>query len=234
MSDGFRGAAAIVGIGLTEFGDLPGRSKFEIMGQAVHRALNDAGIAKDQVDAVFAADFNEAMMGLTMAEYLGVNPKYIDSTNVGGSSYVNFLQSASMAIQAGLCEVALIAYGSNARSAGRAGKGPGPVAYESVYKPRPPINSYALAASRHMYEYGTTREQLAEVAVAARGWAQKNPAAFMRGPLTIDDVLTLHRILRRMVTTHGVHGDDYGTVVRRPARLVMIRHRRRDRKEISL
>lgn len=189
MSDSLRGQTAIVGIGLTEFGDLPGRTQTENMAEAVHFALADAGIAKDQVDGVFGADFSDAMIGLSMTEYLGLNPKVIDSTNIGGSSYVNFLQSAALALQAGLCEVALIAYGSNARSGGRAGRGPGPVPHETVYKPRQPINAYALAASRHMHEFGTTREQLAEVAVAARGWAQLNPAAFMREPLTVDDVL---------------------------------------------
>ncbi|MDE0335189.1 MAG: thiolase, partial [Defluviicoccus sp.] len=171
MSGGLRGAAAIVGIGLTEFGELPGRSRMEIMAEAVDNALADAGIGKERVDGVFGADFTDSMIGLTMAEYLGLNPTVIDGTNIGGSSYVNFLQSAALALDAGLCEVALIAYGSNARSAGRAGRGPGPVPYETVYRPRQPINAYALAASRHMHEYGTTREQLAEVAVAARRWA---------------------------------------------------------------
>ena len=195
MSGTLRGAAAIVGIGLTEFGELPGRSRMEIMAEAVHRALAEAGIAKDRVDGVFGADFTDSLIGLSMAEYLGLNPAVIDGTNIGGSSYVNFLQSAALALQAGLCEVALIAYGSNARSAGRAGQGPGPVPYETVYRPRQPIAAYALAASRHMHEYGTTREQLAEVAVAARGWAALNPAAFMREPLSVDDVLASRMVV---------------------------------------
>lgn len=189
MTGGLRGAAAIVGIGLTEFGELPGRSRMEIMAEAVRCALDDAGIGKERIDGVFGADFTDSLIGLTMAEYLGLNPTVIDGTNIGGSSYVNFMQSAALALHAGLCEVALIAYGSDARSAGRAGRGPGPVPYETVYRPRQPIAAYALAASRHMHEYGTTREQLAEVAVAARRWAALNPAAFMRGPLTVDEVL---------------------------------------------
>ncbi len=189
MTGGLRGAAAIVGIGLTEFGALPGRSRMEIMAEAVRCALDDAGIGKERIDGVFGADFTDSLIGLTMAEYLGLNPTVIDGTNIGGSSYVNFMQSAALALHAGLCEVALIAYGSDARSAGRAGRGPGPVPYETVYRPRQPIAAYALAASRHMHEYGTTREQLAEVAVAARRWAALNPAAFMRGPLTVDEVL---------------------------------------------
>ncbi len=195
MSGSLRGAASIVGIGLTDFGELPGRSKMEIMAEAVDLALKDAGLTLDQVDGVFGADFAEAMQGLYMAEYLGLHPKYIDGTNIGGSAFVNFLQSAVSALQAGLCEVALIAYGSNARSAGRGGRGPGPVMYETVYKPRQPINSYALAASRHMYEFGTTREQLAEVAVAARKWAQLNPKAVERDDLTVDDVLNARPVV---------------------------------------
>jgi len=195
MSHDLRGAAAIVGIGATEFGELPGRTQTENMAEAVHLALADSGITKDQVDGVFGADFSDAMIGLSMTEYLGLNPKFVDSTNIGGSSYVNFMQSAAMALHTGLCDVALIAYGSNARTGGRAGRGPGPVPYETVYKPRQPINAYALAASRHMHEYGTTREQLAEVAVAARGWAGLNPAAFMRDPLTIDDVLNARPVV---------------------------------------
>ena len=195
MSHDLRGAAAIVGIGATEFGELPGRTQTENMAEAVHLALADSGITKDQVDGVFGADFSDAMIGLSMTEYLGLNPKFVDSTNIGGSSYVNFMQSAAMALHTGLCDVALIAYGSNARTGGRAGRGPGPVPYETVYKPRQPINAYALAASRHMHEYGTTREQLAEVAVAARGWAGLNPAAFIRDPLTIDDVLNARPVV---------------------------------------
>ena len=195
MSHDLRGAAAIVGIGATEFGELPGRTQTENMAEAVHLALADSGITKDQVDGVFGADFSDAMIGLSMTEYLGLNPKFVDSTNIGGSSYVNFMQSAAMTLHTGLCDVALIAYGSNARTGGRAGRGPGPVPYETVYKPRQPINAYALAASRHMHEYGTTREQLAEVAVAARGWAGLNPAAFIRDPLTIDDVLNARPVV---------------------------------------
>ena len=123
MSGDLRGAAAIVGIGLTEFGELPGRSQMEIMAEAVDHALADAGIGKERIDGVFGADFTDSLIGLSMAEYLGLNPTVIDGTNIGGSSYVNFLQSAALALHAGLCEVALIAYGSNARSAGPRGEG---------------------------------------------------------------------------------------------------------------
>jgi acetyl-CoA acetyltransferase len=96
-----------------------------------------------------------------------------------------------MALRLGLCKVALICYGSNQRSA--AGRlvtlsQSDPPPYEAPYKPRYPIVAYALAASRHMYLYGTTPEQLAEVAVAARAWARLNPTAYMRTPLTVEEV----------------------------------------------
>lgn len=194
MAHELRGAAAVVGIGLTEFGEHPGRSQTEIMAEAVHYALADAGVTKDQVDGVFGSDFQNPLISLSMAEYLGISPKMLDGTNIGGSSFVNCIQSASMAIRTGVCEVALIAYGSNSRTGGRRGI-PGQVPYEHVYKLRNPINSYALAASRHMYQYGTTRAQLAAVAVSARAWAQKNPRAFMRDPLSVEDVLNSRKVV---------------------------------------
>src|SRR6266852_2151447 len=104
-----------------------------------------------------------------------------------GCTHLELLAEASrMALQAGLCTVALICYGSNQRSAsGRLTSMSDPPPYEVVYKPRMPVAAYALAAARHIHQYGTTVEQLAEVAVAARGWAALNPDAFMRAPLTI-------------------------------------------------
>jgi acetyl-CoA acetyltransferase len=109
---------------------------------------------------------------------------------MGGSSFVSHLFHAASAIDAGFCEVALIAYGSTQRSAsGRLVSGSEALPYEAPYKPRYPVSAYALAASRHMHEYGTTREQLAEVAVAAREWAKLNSKAFMRDDLSVEDVI---------------------------------------------
>ena len=120
----------------------------------------------------------------------GIRPRYSDATNMGGSSFVSHLFHAASAIDAGFCEVALIAYGSTQRSAsGRLVSGSEALPYEAPYKPRYPVSAYALAASRHMHEYGTTREQLAEVAVAAREWAKLNPKAFMRDDLSVEDVI---------------------------------------------
>jgi acetyl-CoA acetyltransferase len=103
---------------------------------------------------------------------------------------VAHLQHAQAAIAAGLCDVALIAYGSTQRLVGRAGASVQEIdPYERPYAPMLPVSAYALAASRHMHEFGTTREQLAEVAVAARAWAALNPKAFKRDPLSVADVL---------------------------------------------
>ena len=189
MTDAIRGKTAVVGVGLSAFGERTGRSHMEILAEAVHRALADAGLEKKAIDGVFGCNIPNLLPALTIAEYLGLQPKVMEGTNIGGSSFVAHLQMAALALEAGHCDVALIAYGSNARSGGGGSRLREPVPYETAYKPRNPIVSYALAAARHMHEYGTTREQLAEVAVAARGWAQMNPAAVMRDPLTIQEVL---------------------------------------------
>ncbi|MES2626084.1 MAG: acetyl-CoA acetyltransferase [Pseudomonadota bacterium] len=189
-----RGAAAIVGVGLSRFGDLKGRSHMEIMGEAVYHALADAGLTIKDVDGIFASNFVDQLTPLVVAEYFGIKPDFIDGSNVGGSAFVNALLSASLALKHGLCEVALVCYGSNNRSGGIVAPAHARTV-ESVYKPRYPVQAYALAAARHMYQYGTTQEQLAEVAVAARKWAQLNPAAEMRDPLSIADVLAARRIV---------------------------------------
>jgi acetyl-CoA acetyltransferase len=189
-----RGAAAIVGVGLSRFGDLRGRSHMEIMGEAVYHALADAGLNIKDVDGIFAANFVDQLTPLVVAEYFGIKPDFIDGSNVGGSAFVNALLSASLALKHGLCEVALVCYGSNNRSGGIIAPAHARTV-ETVYKPRYPIQAYALAAARHMYRYGTTQEQLAEVAVSARKWAQLNPAAEMRDPLTIADVLAARRVV---------------------------------------
>jgi len=189
-----RGETAVVGVGLTEFGGLPGHTHMEIMAKAIDRAITDAGIQKDEIDGIFSANFVEMLTPLTVAEYLGINPTYMDGTNTGGSVFVNSMQSAAAALTLGLCNVALICYGSNSAT-GPFTHPPAMHTVEDVYRPRNPITPYALAANRHMHEFGTTKEQLAEVAVSARAWAQLNPAATMRDPLTIADVVNARMIV---------------------------------------
>jgi acetyl-CoA acetyltransferase len=186
-----RGRAAIVGVAESNLGEVgPGFTPLDLIGQATSRALEDAGLEKQDVDGLFSASAYHHMPTLSVGEYLGIRPRYSDATSMGGSSFVSHLFHAAAAIDAGLCEVALIAYGSTQRSAGgRLVSGSETLPYEAPYRPRYPVSMYALAASRHMHEYGTTREQLAEVVVAAREWAKLNPRAFVRDDLSVEDVL---------------------------------------------
>jgi acetyl-CoA acetyltransferase len=185
-----RGRAAIVGIGQAGCGEAPGFTATELMAQAALNALADAGLAVGDVDGIFAATSTHGFPTLSVGEYLGIRPTFFDGTNVGGSSFEAHLVTAALALDAGLCSVALICYGSNQRTAGgRLVSMSEPQAHEVQYKPRNPVTAYALAASRHMHQFGTTRAQLAEVAVAARAWANLNPAAFVHGPLLVEDVL---------------------------------------------
>lgn len=186
-----RGRAAIVGVAESDLGEVgPGFTPLDLIGQATSRALEDAGLEKQDVDGLFSASAYHHMPTLSVGEYLGIRPRYSDATSMGGSSFVAHLFHAAAAIDAGLCEVALIAYGSTQRSAGgRLVSGSETLPYEAPYRPRYPVSMYALAASRHMHEYGTTREQLAEVAVAAREWAKLNSRAFVRDDLSVGDVL---------------------------------------------
>ena len=195
MDNQLRGKSAIVGFGLAGLGEAPGWTSWDIMARSALAACADAGVKLTDVDGLFCAMMEDSMPVLMAAEYLGIRPRYVDGTLTGGSSFVNYLASATAALDAGLCDVALVCYGSNQRTASgklvTASKLP---PYEAPYKPRYPIAGYAMAARRHMHEFGTTREQMADVAVAARGWAQKNPEAFMRDPLTREDVLSARMI----------------------------------------
>ncbi|MEQ8368432.1 MAG: acetyl-CoA acetyltransferase [Roseicyclus sp.] len=193
MSAGLkRGAAAIVGVAESDLGAVAeGMSIFDLMAQGVQRALDDAGLSLGQVDALFCAASQSRMSALHLAEYLGIDPAYSDSTFAGGASFEMHVAHAMAAIDAGLCRVAVIAYGSTQRTIGRktaSAREFNP--YESPFKPFLPASAYAMAAARHMHEFGTTRRQMAEVAVAARQWALMNPMAWEKTPLTIDDVLT--------------------------------------------
>ena len=190
-----RGKAAIVGIGSAGVGEAPGRNATELMAEAALSAIADAGLKLSDVDGILAATSTHAFPTLSVAEYLGIKPRFQDGTNIGGSSFEAHLLSAAMALDERQCDVALICYGSNQRTAGgRLVSMSEPQPHEAPYKPRHPITAYALAASRHMHEFGTTRRDLAEVAVAARAWANMNPAAFARGPLSIDDVLSARMV----------------------------------------
>ena len=190
MPHALGGRTAVVGIGTTGMGEAPGWSATELMAQAAGMAIADAGLTLRDIDGLFAATSTHAFPTLSVAEHLGLKPRFFDGTNVGGSSFEMHLLQAALALEAGLCDAALICYGSNQRTAGgRLVSMSEPVWHETPYRPRHPITAYALATARHMHQFGTPREMLADVAVAARGWANLNPAAFARGPLSRADVL---------------------------------------------
>lgn len=191
MTDAFpRGKTAIVGAATFGMGEAPGYTTFDLAAHASVRALAQAGLAPKEVDALFVVVPDDSLSGLSFSDYLGIHPRLVDNTNQGGSSFQTHALVAALALAAGQCDVALIAYASNQRStSGKLTRTSRTSPWEVPYRPMPPISSYALAAARHMHQYGTTKEQLGEVAVAARQWAQRNPDAFMREPLTMEDYL---------------------------------------------
>ena len=196
-----RGSAAIAGVGLFGNGESPGYTDMELLAIAAHRAVADAGLRMADIDGLCTASVLSTMWPMPVIEYLGINPTFIDGTMLGGSSFIAHLMPAMLALAAGQCDAVLVCYGSTQRSGSMnraavaaARRQMDPQAYEMPYEPMFPVAAYALAASRHMAQYGTTRRQLAAVAVAARDWARLNPDAFERGPLSIDDVLKARMI----------------------------------------
>ncbi|HBY45061.1 MAG TPA: thiolase, partial [Chloroflexi bacterium] len=182
---------AIVGVAESdELGRLPDKPAILLHAEAARNALADAGLTKDDVDGLFTAGISTLELG----EYLGIEPKVTDSTSVGGSSFVIHIAHAAAAIATGRCEVALVTHGESGRS--RVGQMPYPSSaqslrgqFEAPYGLPQPVGAYAMAATRHMHDYGTTHENLAEIAVATRKWAMMNPKAMMQDPITIQDVL---------------------------------------------
>ncbi|MCW2983908.1 MAG: thiolase [Conexibacter sp.] len=187
---------AIAGAAEAQMGQaLPGLSAADVMAEAALAALADAGLTAADVDGVFASATQLPWAATTLAEDLGLQPRWTDSTMIGGASPMAHVNHARAAIAAGQCEVALIAYGSTQRSVGRVNasvqeQDP----WEAPYAPPLPVAAYALAASRHMHEYGTTAEQLAWVAVSARRWAQRRDGAWSRDDLSLEDVSASPRV----------------------------------------
>ncbi|MGH8661849.1 MAG: thiolase [Burkholderiales bacterium] len=196
MSATRRGSVAVVGVAESDLGQVaPDTSPLDLMAQGTFRALEDCGLKLADIDGVFCAATQVRNGPMALSEYLGIKPKVFDGTQIGGSSFMCHVAHAQAAIEHGLCETALIAYGSTQRSVSRAAASPREFnPYESPYRPFMPSSAYAMAASRHMHRYGTTREQLAEVAVAARKWALLNPKAWEKEPLTIEQVLNARMV----------------------------------------
>ncbi len=188
-----RARAAIVGVGESDqIGRLADKSAQQLHMEAARNALADAGLGPGDVDAVFTSGRN---MANEVPEYLGIKPRFVGGTQVGGCSFLVHVEHAMAAIAAGVCSVALITHGESGYSRigmprQRWGDDSVNNQFEIPYGAGGPVIGYGLAATRHMHEYGTTSEQLAEVAVAARAWATLNPRAFSRNPLSIGDVLS--------------------------------------------
>jgi acetyl-CoA acetyltransferase len=191
-----RASVAVVGVAESDLGQVaPDTTPLDLMAQGTFRALEDCGLKLADIDGVFCAATQVRMGPMALSEYLGIKPKVFDGTQIGGSSFMSHVAHAQTAIEHGLCEVALIAYGSTQRSVSRAAASPREFnPYESPYRPFMPSSAYAMAASRHMHQYGTTREHLAEVAVAARKWALLNPKAWEKEPLTVEQVLNARMV----------------------------------------
>lgn len=185
-----RGKSAIVAATTYGMGESPGRSSMDLAVSASLNALDQVGLKPSDVDGLFICVPDDFLSGLTFAEYLGIQPRLTENNRTGGSAFLTHAMWAALAIESGQCDVALIAYGSNQRTAsGGLVSAMRPSVYEAPYKLARPVGAYALATSRYMHEYGLKREQLGEVALAARRWAQLNPDAFLRDPLTMDDYL---------------------------------------------
>jgi acetyl-CoA C-acetyltransferase len=171
----------------------PDKTMFQIHAESARGALSDAGLSIDDVDGYCTSGVGPIGV-MAMAEHLNLQPRFLDSTSIGGSSFVAHVTHAAAAIAAGLCEVVLITYGSTASSdrfavgTGGGFAGDPPDYFEAPYGPTV-VGSYALVAQRHMHEYGTKPEQLAEIAVTIRRHAGLNPAAKFRAPITVDDVM---------------------------------------------
>ena len=184
----------IAGVAETPLGKVADQSEMSMAALATRAALDEAGLRLRDVDAVFTNYMGEEG-SVQMGEYLGLQPRYAESSDMGGASFEFFVHHAMLALTAGACDVALIAYASRQRSrrnrkrATDARDGSLAAQFEAPFGIHFPIGHYALSASRHMHQYGTRPEHLAEVAVAARAWAGLNPKAWLRDPLTIDEVM---------------------------------------------
>ncbi|MCZ7459651.1 thiolase C-terminal domain-containing protein [Streptomyces sp. WMMC940] len=187
---------AVVGISLSDCGRVDGTTPYALHAQAARRALADSGLGRDVVDGLASAGLG-TLAPAEVADYLGLGPRWVDSTSVGGATWEVMAAHAADAIAAGHANAVLLVYGSTARADVRAGRrtsnlsfgARGPLQFEVPYG-HTLIAKYAMAARRHMHQYGTTAEQLAEVAVQARANASRNPEAMFRDPITVDDVLS--------------------------------------------
>ncbi|GGM54795.1 thiolase [Micromonospora sonchi] len=197
---------AVVGVAESDLG-VTDQPILGLQTQAITRALDDAGLALRDVDGLATTGISR-FSATQLADWLGIQPKWTDSTFAGGSAYEMYVARAAQAIRAGQAETVLVSFASNQRSArsrslGGVVEAHTPEAqFETPYAPLYPLSYYAMAAQRYLHEFGATRDQLAEIAVAAREWALLNPKAFRygAGPLTVEDVLASPMISSPLTT----------------------------------
>src|SRR5207249_2485473 len=175
--------AVIVGVATSDYPNLPDFSEHQVHAQAAERALADAGLDFGDVDGFATAGFFP-MYAVGVCEYLGLRPHHVDETNFGGASFEVLVTYGS---------VQLSAMGRRLGTGGPSAPPSGPAAFDALWG-NTLVGNYALAARRHMHEFGTTSEQLAEIAVAMRAHAAANPMAQYRDPITVDDVLASRMI----------------------------------------
>ena len=196
MTDVLDGVA-IVGMAETRVGKLPGRSAIDLQAAAGRAAVADAGLTKDDIDAVFSfSGYSQAMLmhAARVAEHLGIHPEVTAQIDVGGpGTHHSAVMAAAAAIRAGMCTTALCTFGENGisvRTAGR-GRAPGTLTggedFEMPYGLLAMISQYALLAQRHVHRYGTTSEQMGAVAVTSRYHASLNENAHKRTPITLEE-----------------------------------------------
>jgi acetyl-CoA acetyltransferase len=192
-----RGRTVIAGVGHTDFGKLPGRSTISLNVEACRKALSDAGIEKDLVDALYVkapTSAPETFYGQKLAEAMGIVPKVGGAWDQGGAANASMIGMAAMAIEAGLCDVALVSFADNPRTGTRQAY-TSPKGLASAYGWFGVPAQYAMLAQRHMEEYGTTSEQLGAIAVAVRKHGAANPRAQLRIPITVEDHQTSRLIV---------------------------------------
>jgi acetyl-CoA C-acetyltransferase len=208
-----KGKAYIVGAYEHPTRHAPDKSTPQLHAECAIGALADAGLTRDDIDGYFCAGDAPGFGALSMADYMGLKLRHVDSTETGGSSYIVHVAHAAEAIAAGRCSIALITLSGRPRSEQhrRPGAGsPSPEAdFDNPYGGQT-SNMYGMCAARHMYEYGTTSEQLAWIKVAASHHAQYNPHAMLKDVVTVEDVLAspiistpLHRLDCCVVTDGG-------------------------------
>jgi acetyl-CoA acetyltransferase len=212
---------ALVGAALSDCGRVDTKSPFELHYQAARRAIADAGLTKADIDG-FGSCGTGLLSPIEVAEYCGVRPDWVDGTSVGGSSWEFMVEHATAAIEAGHAEVVVLAYGSTSRADLKSRKratsnlpmgSRGPVQFDAPFG-HSLIAKYAMAARRHMHEFGTRIEQLAEIAVSARYNAGFNPDAYYRDPITIDDVQASRMMADPLTKLHCcIRSDGGGAVV---------------------